>query len=232
MIEAENDADATATDNGLPARRGIVDRQSGLAEAASAREKMTSMAARAIGAERDFDIPRMTMLSLLTRAQGFHDSAVAALQADNPFATFTLLRSYAENAALLCWLVDKPADIERIYPLAPADRTIRVGQLTNYAEKRMGGFRPIYAQLSKFAHPGAGTALSGWHTGDENSVHWTSVPAFKNDDDFKVGCLWVVELAEANGHLWSECWNAYFGRLPTYVPPAWVGPTGTEPEDS
>lgn len=214
---------STGGDADLPASRGIVDKATGFAEATAARETMTTLVMTFLPKRFDFDVPRMTMLSLLTRAQGFHDGAVAALAADNPFATFTLLRSYAENAAMLCWLVDKPADIERIYPEAPPERTIRIGQLTNYAENRLGGFRGVYAQLSKFAHPGAGTALSGWHAGDENQVHWASAAAFKNDDDYKIACFWVVELAEANGHLWAECWEAYFGEQPTFVPPEWPG---------
>jgi hypothetical protein len=36
---------------------------------------------------------------LVTRGIGLHNAAVAALEADNPFAAFTLIRSYAENAA-------------------------------------------------------------------------------------------------------------------------------------
>jgi hypothetical protein len=38
---------------------------------------------------------------LLARAQGLHEGSVAAIAADNPFAAFPLLRSYAENAAAL-----------------------------------------------------------------------------------------------------------------------------------
>ena len=51
----------------------------------------------------------------LARAQGFHEGAVAAIAADNPYAAFTLLRAYAENAAAILYVKDHPAQLERFW---------------------------------------------------------------------------------------------------------------------
>jgi hypothetical protein len=70
--------------------------------------------------------------------------------------------------------------------------------------------------------PADATALSGWHSpGDDLKVHWSSVPSFKTDGDFMMACVWLVELAEANAHLWREVWEMYFGETPTFVVPGW-----------
>jgi len=215
-----NMAEEAVADNGLPATRGITDRTSGVEVAVEAQKRLIASARGALSTNEDLTMPKMTMLSLFTRAQAFHEAALAMIRENNPFAALTLLRSYAENAAMLVWLLDKPNDIKRIYPEAAESQRIRVGQLVGKAATRLGGFKPIYEQLSNFAHPGEATALSGWHATDvDRHVNWMSAPAFKNDDDFMIACFWLVELAEANGHLWQECWAMYFGDPPTHVPP-------------
>ena len=88
------------TDENLAAGRGIHDRESGLVEARAARKKMTRLAMVPLKTLRQISIPSMTLMSLLTRAQAFHDGSVDALEHDNPFVTFTLVRSYAENTAV------------------------------------------------------------------------------------------------------------------------------------
>ncbi len=215
----------------LPASLGITDRDTGVAKAEEARANMTELASRSLKPSFDFGIAEMTMMSLLTRALAFHDGALDAAKADNPFAAFTLLRSYAENGAMLAWLLDHPEDIARIYPEAPRDQRLSIGRLTNNARNRFGGFQGVYEQLSGFAHPASATALSGWHAGDEERrVRWQSHTAFKNDEDFMMACVWIVELAQANAHLWRECWELYFGDPPSYIPPmwTWVGPSATQ----
>jgi hypothetical protein len=219
---------------GLPASLGITDRDSGLEKAVEAKLRMTSFVRETLPNRFDFDMPRMTLLSAFTRAQAFHDGALDALRADNPFSTFTLLRSYAENAAMLVYLLNKPSEIERFYAGVPREMRLRIGKLTTNASSRLAGFKGVYEQLSGFAHPAGATALSGWHApGDDLKVQWSSVPAFKNDDDFEMACVWLVELAEANAHLWREVWNMYFGETPTFVAPEWTfGVSGAEAEDS
>ncbi|TFB84467.1 hypothetical protein E3O44_15410 [Cryobacterium algoricola] len=207
----------------LPALHGISDRESGIEKAAAARVRLIRFAADAFPTPIDFDVPMMTLMSLLTRAQSFHDGALDAVRAGNPFAAFTLIRSYAENAAVLVRLKDRPDDLARLYPEAPRATRLRIGQITNGASARFGEFKGVYDQLSEFAHPSPATALSGWHASelDDGKVEWRSSPAFKSTDDLMMACVWLVELAEANSELWRECFEMYFGERRTCTPPEW-----------
>jgi hypothetical protein len=206
----------------LPAKLGIKDRASGISKAVEARKQMTSLAARAFGQDQPLDVPRMTMMSLLTRAQAFHDGAIDSALQDNPFATFTLLRSYAENAAVLIWISEKQGEVRRLYPNVPAEFTFSIGKLVAFAGKVSPGFNGIYEQLSGFAHPSAASALSSWKTTESpGHVDWASKPRFKNDDDFMIACAWLVELADANGKLWANTWNRYFGPHAEWDAPDW-----------
>lgn len=218
----ENSSFPEADNENLPASLGITDRDSGLQKAVEAKLRMIRFISASMPKKLDFDMPRMTLMSAFTRAQAFHDGTLDALRADNPYAAFTLLRSYAENAAMLVYLLNKPADIERFYAEVPLEMRLRIGKLTASASSRLAGFKGVYEQLSGFAHPADATALSGWHSpGDELKVQWSSVPSFKNDDGFMMACVWLVELAEANAHLWREVWEMYFGETPRFTAPEW-----------
>jgi hypothetical protein len=110
---------------------------------------------------------------------------------------------------------------KRFYAETPREMRLRIGQLTGNASSRLAGFKGVYEQLSGFAHPAAATALSGWHSpGEDLKVHWSSVPSFKNDSDFMMACVSLVELAQSNGYLWREVWEMYFGEAPTTWPQA------------
>lgn len=128
----------------LPNNLGITDRDTGITKATGARIRLTKFASESVRSPLQFGIAEMTLLSLLTRAQAFHDGALAAVKEDNPFATFTLLRSYAENAAVMVWLLDHPSDLARMYPEAPRDQRFSIGRLTNHARERFGGFQGVY----------------------------------------------------------------------------------------
>jgi hypothetical protein len=216
MADDIDDELPTIPEPSLPKLHGITDRESGLARATASRKAMTAQVADHLPNGFGFTVGTMSLLSLLTRAQAFHDGVIGALEADNPFATMTLLRSYAENAALLVWLDEKPNELDRLLPDAGPDDRFNIGRLVAFAVRRMGGFKGIYEQLSGFAHPSSASALSGWHNEGGRRVRWGTHPEFKNDDDFMMACVWVVELAEANTGLWLSVWDKYFGPSPTY----------------
>ena len=67
----------------------------------------------ALASGQDVYLIHVAAAGLLARAQGFHDGSVAAIEADNPYAAFTLLRPYAENAVALIYLRDKPAALAK-----------------------------------------------------------------------------------------------------------------------
>ncbi|EPQ80169.1 hypothetical protein MMEU_0694 [Mycobacterium marinum str. Europe] len=63
-----------------------------------------------------------------------HDGAVHALGADNPLVAYTLLRSYAENAATVPYGKDHPGQLHRILGFGRS-RPVKEGTITNYAEQ-------------------------------------------------------------------------------------------------
>jgi hypothetical protein len=215
----------------LASALGITDRATGIERAEAARLKMIDRAFQAFGQQTNLNVPKMTLLSMMTRAQAFHDGAIEAAKSDNPFATFTLLRSYAENAAMLIWISTKQGELRRLYPDAPVELKFSIGKLVAHAERDSAGFREIYEQLSRFAHPGSSTAFSGFRvTGQKPLAIFSSRPSFKNDDDFMLACVWLIELAEANGALWVKSWGRYFGATALWDPPDW-DPTEFAPSE-
>jgi hypothetical protein len=58
-------------------------------------------------------------------------------------------------------------------------------------------------------------------TGQKPLAIFSSRPSFKNDDDFMLACVWLIELAEANGALWAKSWSRYFGATALWDPPDW-----------
>jgi hypothetical protein len=75
------------------------------------------------------------------------------IEAENPDAGFTLLRAYAENAAGILDAKDHPSRVDHFWDTE--GHGVKIGSITNYADKRFPGFKGIYDQLSKFAQPQA-----------------------------------------------------------------------------
>jgi hypothetical protein len=187
------------------ATQGITDRATGLAQARASRELLLKAGKRVLGSSQDYTIGVLVFSGFLARAQGFHEGSVAAIEADNPYAAFTLLRSYAENAAGILYLKDHPTTLDRFWR-RPEPPAVPIGKITNYAKKRFDGFEPIYSELSEYAHPGSRSMLaSNRITGeDRRTVKWRSAPSFRSENDATVACGWTVELATATAHLLVE----------------------------
>lgn len=189
------------------AARGITDRASGVERARASRQWLHDAATYALerGSRDDLYDGHLLVMGLSSRAAGLHDGAVGALGANNPFATYTLLRAYAENAAALIYAIDKPNQLHRILGL-DGSPPISVGILTNYSEqgsKRFGAFRAVYGDLSAFSHPMSRSIFASLAP-TEGGFEWQLHPKFKYDKDFLVACSLVVEMAEANSHLLRE----------------------------
>jgi hypothetical protein len=126
----------------------------------------------------------------LARAQGLHEGAVAAISADNPYAAFTLLRAYAENAAAILYVKDHPAQLERFWRDTRGPG-VQIGRITNHAVSRFGGFKDTYSELSRYAHPQALSLLASSRVVEGEALQWSSAPAFKADHDAVMACAWV-----------------------------------------
>jgi hypothetical protein len=209
-----SDNEAPEQERAFLADLGITDRATGLARARASRELLLQAGSRVLGSAKDYTIRVMVFSGFLARAQGFHEGSVAAIEADNPYAAFSLLRAYAENAAGILYLKDHPTKLDQFW--RPGTRPVPPGKITNHAEKRFGGFKPIYSELSQYAHPGSLSMLASSRiTGeDSRTVQWSSAPSFKSDNDAMVACGWTVELGTATAHLLVELaagWSSAHG---------------------
>jgi hypothetical protein len=191
---------------------GIVDRATSHAVATAARERLIAAGRKVLGrTERSWSTELIVFSGLLARAQGLHEGSVAAIAADNPFAAFPLLRSHAENAAAVLYATNHPDQLDRFW----RDRDgpdIKVGRLTNHAGTRFGGFRHVYAELSRYSPDGPVGAGLNASRGIER-VCLVLVPSFHSEADALTAYAWTVELAEANSHLLVEYGDA-FGLTP------------------
>ncbi|KMO71834.1 hypothetical protein MOBUDSM44075_04186 [Mycolicibacterium obuense] len=150
------------------------------------------------------------LLGLTARAQGLHQASVEALEADNPYSTFTLIRSYAENAAAILYAIGHPKKIDAMLNLGEAK--VSIGQIVSYANqgsRRFGQFKNIYSELSQYAHPMSTSIFASHKVSDDNQVVFSSKPAFKHDSDFLVASAWIVEMSLANAHLIAELGDMY-----------------------
>lgn len=135
--------------------RGIIDRATGIEKARASCRWLVDAAKEALKGVSDLYDGHILVMGLTSCAVGLHDGAVHALETDNPFVVYTLLRSYAENAAVVLYATDHPTQLHRILGFGNS-RPVKVGTITNYAEqgsKRFGTFRSMYDDLSQFAHP-------------------------------------------------------------------------------
>lgn len=82
--------------------RGITDRASGIESARASRQWLCDAAEYVLKRRSGSDLydGHLLVMGLASRAAGLHDAAVNALETDNPFATYTLLRSYAATPPL------------------------------------------------------------------------------------------------------------------------------------
>lgn len=160
---------------------GVRDATSGYAAAWTARERIFEPARRVIESAANVTPRMLVFQGFVGRAQGLHEGATSACKAENPHAAFTLLRAYAENAAAILYAKDKPQEVDRFSN--PEGHGIAIGRITNYAHKRFDGFRGIYDQLSRFAHPQALSILASTSVTEGDTLRWASAPHFKGPDD-------------------------------------------------
>lgn len=192
-------------DEGLLEHLGMTDLPIALAKADGSLTRVRDAGNDAIAAI-DGPVPEVfVVMGWLARAQGFHEGIVAAIKSENPYAAFTLLRAYAENAAAVAYLSDKPRELARFigdgHPVA-------VGKLVAHAAKHFDGFKKVYETLSEYAHPAARSVVASHRFDDlpdgRLGFDWQSVPRFKSEGDQLMACAWLWELSEAHDHLFRR----------------------------
>lgn len=191
-----------AVDGGDPSewirQLGVLDRQTGIERARDARQLLIDAAQTVLSAVTDYTVPHLIFSGFVARAQGLHEAAVAAIEADNPYAAFTLLRAYSENAAAILYLIDHPTTLNKFWQ---DPRGVQVGRITNHARKNFKMFKEIYDQLSQYAHPTRRSILASFQVSDDGQFTWSSAPRFGSEGDILTACAWVIELAQATSQL-------------------------------
>jgi hypothetical protein len=148
------------------------------------------------------DYERLFFLSMINRSEGLH----GAIREANPHAVFTLIRAFAEDVALVIYLIDHPEEVpawsvpERELPEgAPRRRT--TGSLIDRAVTEASQFKAVYRELSEIAHFGyvamwtPHSALSE-EDGTKRAL-WTSTPRWRSEKQALIACAQTLELAEA-----------------------------------
>jgi hypothetical protein len=197
---------------------GITDRPSGQEQARASWNALISAGRRVLGTGMDYRVEHLVFSGFLARAQGLHEAAVAAIRADNPYAAFTLLRAYAENVAAILYVKDHPTQLDKFWRELRGPG-VQIGRITNHAVSRFPGFKGIYGDLSRYAHPQALSMLASNQVVGDREVQWRSAPAFKSDHEAVIACAWVVELAQSTAQLLVE-----FAREFALLPGAPPGP--------
>ena len=181
---------------------GIVDLDSGLDKVRQARQSLLDAGGEILRAVTDLYPRHLALMGFLARAQGLHEGVLWAVEADNPYVAFGSLRSYAENAAAMTYLLDKPQTLDQFLS-DPEAKGVRPGKLINHAGKYFAGFAGVYSTLSQYAHPAPRSLLASHKVtegGPSGKLQWASAPAFKSESERLIACGWVVELSEAT------CW--------------------------
>lgn len=183
--------------SGLMSRYGVEDDDSAREAAWAARESIAEVE-RTVLRSGSFTMSHLMVWGLVARAQSLHEGCVAAIEANNPHAAFTLLRAYAEQCAAVLFMTDHPARAERLWN-DPDGRGVKIGVITNHAERsgRMPNFAKLYKQLSGYAHPTTASHFASMRVGQKRSFTWQAAPRFKHDDDKLMAYIWCIELAQA-----------------------------------
>jgi len=201
----------------MAAKRGIVDAATGHEMASKALRAFMREAEPYLKANTDMTLGHMALMALLTRGHAFHEAVMREIKQDNPFSTFALLRSYAENAAVMAWLTSRPMELIRLGPLATERDRFKIGPLVAAATNELPGFRKVYEYLSGYSHPSHLGLLASYAVApnDESGrFRWQSRPRFRSDEELLQAYLLLVELAEVNGTFWGNLTDAYIAYLP------------------
>ncbi len=178
------------------------------------------IALRVLGVETDVNTlapAGLFFLSMIPRIRGLHDGAVRETRAENPHGAFTLLRTWAEDCALVLYVTDKPVYIERLQRKRKDlhRKRIQSRQLIEHVSGRITGLDVVYAELSEMSHFGSAAFWNAFRLDEDSdsdpsrSFGWTSFPRFKDEQQALIACGWIWELAEVSRHVLQEFAEAH-----------------------
>ncbi|QWF22239.1 hypothetical protein KM427_00350 [Nocardioides sp. LMS-CY] len=188
----ESEADG---ESDLLAKYGVTDEASGRQRAEQAREYLL-IVARSVIQEGAFTIDHLIVAGMVARAQSLHEAALSAINSNNPHAALTLLRAYIEQCAAALYLTDHPDRAERLWNDLDG-HGVPIGRITSHADRsgRLGQFRRVYDQLSKYAHPSSISHFAGMRVGEGRELTFQTAARFKRDEEKLVAYAWLIEFA-------------------------------------
>lgn len=177
-----------------------------LEEARAAAKVMVRGALGALGAGRGFTLNHLPFLAFVERAQAFHQGVVAMVEAGNPLAAATLLRSFAENLAVVFYVERHPHEFHKLHP--GAAQGLPMGRVVAAAQRRLPGFKQLYDHLSSMAHPSGAGAYQTFEVEDDGKFQWQSNPTFRSIDDARQFLKWLEEIRELTSSVILETASA------------------------
>lgn len=134
----------------------------------------------------------LAFLGFLERAQALHMGVVDMVERGNPIAAVTLLRSFAENIAVVYYVDARPHEFAKLAP--GAKEGLAMGRVIAAAERNLPGFKRAYDHWSTIAHPSGAGAFHTLQVQGDGTSTWQSHPTFKNLDDARQVLKWLREL--------------------------------------
>lgn len=144
----------------------------------------------------------LPFLAFVERAQAFHQGVVDMVESGNPLAAATLLRSFAENLAVVFYIENHPHEFEKLHP--GAEQGLPMGRVVAAAQKRLPGFKQLYDHLSSMAHPSGAGAFQTFQVEDDGAFMWQSNPTFRSVHDARQLLKWLEELRELSASVIRE----------------------------
>lgn len=193
---------------------GIIDGDSGSQRAKKARENLL-MVARSVLQEGAITMDHLIFAGMVARTQALHEAALSAIDSNNPHAAFTLLRAYIEQCAAALYILDHPEKSEPLWNYRDG-RGVKIGRITSYADRsgRFEGFRRLYDQLSKYAHPSSVSHFANMRAGNDGEFTFQTAPRFKRDEEKLVAYAWLIEFScIAHGFLFEFAESRGLGKF-------------------
>lgn len=171
-------------------------------------EALKDSAHEVLGSMEAFTYAGMLFCGLVARAQGLHQGSMSAIEADNPYSAFTVIRAYAETSAAVLYATDHPKEISTL--LGNGDRPyVSPGRLINHMQKKVPAYKTFYDQLSQYSHPASSSITAGFSINHDQTFSWSSTPQFRDDREMMIAYGWVTEVARNTAELLSGYADAY-----------------------
>lgn len=152
-----------------------------LAEARRQSRAMLDGSVHMFGPRGELTEAHFPLLGFIERAQAFSLGVINMVEAGNPLAGAALLRAFAENLATVYYVNRHPNELSKLHP--GAEHGLPIGRVIAETEKHLPGYKTMYGQLSKMAHPTGAGSFRTLKFVDERQFTWQSHPTFIDVDE-------------------------------------------------